>query len=180
MYQIKVKIKFIAPFLFNRPVDVEGTGGRKTKKQREKEALERVHRAEDGELHIPAWNFKQCLKEGANRAGLKVGRKALSAFLEAVVFVDGIIGFGTNKHDFMHEHFGKVPPRTGAGIIIKRPAMNEGRELGFTLSIIDDRRTPAEIKQSLEEAGLLVGLGAWRPHYGRFLVTEFEPVIKPG
>jgi len=37
-----------------------------------------------------------------------------------------------------------------------------------------DRRDADAIRRGLEEAGLLVGLGSFRPENGRFIVTEWR------
>lgn len=179
MYRITGKIKGIAPILFNRMLegDLEpsnvGSKGRITVEARIEEARQKVYRNEQG-LFLPGWNFKQCLLEGCKRSGLKVGRSSLARYLAAAIFPDHELYFGKGEPDFMHEHWGRRPPRTGGACIIRRPALKEGWELSFGLNVVDDRRTPAEIRRSLDEAGLLVGLGSWRPEYGRFLVIEWQ------
>ena len=179
MYRITGKIKGVAPLLFNRmledelePSNVKGKG-RVPVKTRIEEAKRRIYRDEQG-LYLPGWNFKQCLLEGCKRSGLKEGRRSLVSYLEASVFPDRRLYFGKDDFDFLHEHWGRRPPRTGGACIIRRPALEEGWELSFGLNVIDDRRSPAEIRRSLDEGGLLVGLGSWRPEYGRFMVIEWN------
>ncbi len=181
MYRIEGTITGLAPILFNRMLEDEleppsgkaTSKGRVTLKARMKEAHARVHRNENG-IFLPGWNFKQCLLQGCKKSGLKVGRAGLASYLAACVFPDKELYFGKDKPDFIHKHWGRRPPRTGGACIIRRPALNTGWELTFGLNVMDDRRTPGEIRRSLDEAGLLVGLGSWRPEYGRFLITEWK------
>lgn len=181
MYRITGKIKGIAPILFNRMLDDEleppsgkaSSKGRITTEARIEEAAKRVCRDEHG-IFLPGWNFKQCLLEGCKKSGLKVGRGSLMPYLAATVFPDHCLYFGKDEPDFIHEHWGRRPPRTGGACIIRRPAFREGWELSFGLNVTDDRRTPGEIRRSLDEAGLLVGIGSWRPEYGRFIVIEWQ------
>lgn len=181
MYRITGKIQGVAPILFSHWTEEaeksirEGTtGGKFSDDQRMQEAMQKVYLNEQGDLTLPNWNFKKCLLEGCRKAGLKEGRASMSPFLEATVFVDAELSFGVQAPDFIHEVTGKRPPRTGGACLIKRPALNAGWSLPFSLSVVDDRRSADHIRRALEEAGLLVGLGSWRPEYGRFVVTEWQ------
>ena len=184
MYRIEVIVEGVAPILFSRWTDTSGletgaTGGRFTVEERHAEALEKVYADEAG-LYFPSWNVKKCLLLGAQRAGLKEGRASMVPYLEATCFVSGQNGYATphftDKHepDFIHEVTGRRPPRTGGACLIKRPALREGWLLPLTLQVVDDRRSPDHLRRALDEAGLLVGLGSWRPEYGRFLVREWD------
>jgi hypothetical protein len=179
MYKIHGKIQGVAPFLYNRMVDPESlnktsTGGKPKPGEREAEAEMKVYKDEDG-LYLPRWNFKKCLLLGVQKAGLKEGRAGMAPFLEATVFLEEDPHFtGKKERDYMDERVGRIPPKTGAAAIIRRPALQTGWELPFTLTVVDDRRDADAIRRGLEEAGLLVGLGSFRPEHGRFIVTEWE------
>lgn len=180
MYRIEGRIRGLAPILFNRMLEGElelapgkTSRGRVSREDRIEEAHQKVYRNEKG-LYLPAWSFKRCLVEGCQRAGLKVGRGSLSPYLMASVFPDKELYFGKDEPDYIHETWGRRPPRTGGACIVRRPALREGWELAFALNVMDDRRTEGEIRRSLDEAGLLVGLGSWRPEYGRFIVIEWQ------
>lgn len=181
MYRITGKLKGLAPILFNRMLEDEleptektiKRKGRVSTEDRLEEAHQKVYRNEKG-LYVPGVNLKACLLNGCSMAGLKTGQKSLLPFLAASVFFDRELNFGKDEPDFIHEEAGRRPPKRGGRIIVRRPALNEGWELPFGLTVVDDRRTPAEIRRSLDEAGLLVGLGDHRPDYGRFIVIEWN------
>ena len=44
----------------------------------------------------------------------------------------------------------------------------------FELELVADILNPEDLKRILDTAGRVVGLGDWRPRYGRFNVTKFE------
>lgn len=180
MYQISGTVTGVAPILFNRMLEdeLESDGssakGRVTTATRIEESKKRIYKNEKG-VFLPGWNFKQCLLEGCRRSGLKVGRGSLMPYLQASVFPDRELYFlDKAEADFIHTTWGRRPPRTGGACMVRRPALNEGWRLAFSLNVMDDRRSPDEIRRSLEEAGLLVGLGSWRPEYGRFIITEWS------
>lgn len=180
-YSITATIEGVAPILFNRMtsgeravLEGEKAGGQKASKaQRQAEALERVYRDDRG-LYIPAWNLKRCIVDGASKAGLKEGRASLGQFLIAEMFLAEDPAFGKADQDFVHEALGRKPARTGAAAIIRRPALAVGWQLPFTLHVVEDRRSPDSIRVALETAGLKVGLGSWRPEFGRFRVVSFS------
>lgn len=181
MYAIRGSIQGTAPLLFGamtqRSLDTlkgeRGTGGRYTPSEQLAEVAERYYWDEQG-MYLPAWNFKKCLMDGCVKAGLKEGRAGMMPFLKATVFVDGELRFGKAEPDDVYEVVGKRPPRTGGACIIKYPMLQPGWEMPFALNVLDDRRREDDIRRSLEEAGVLVGLGAWRPEFGRFVVTEWK------
>lgn len=181
VYTIDGKIQGLAPILFNAFTDktlddlnTGATGGRFTADQRMAEAMLKLHRGQDGDIILPAWNFKVCMIDGSKKAGLKEGRASMAPFIAATVFVQGELKFGKTDPDFIHEAPGRRPPKTGGACLVKRPAFREGWEIPFTLNVVDDRRAPDHLRKALEEAGLLVGLGSWRPEYGRFILTAWE------
>lgn len=179
MYKITGMIQGVAPFLFNRMVDVtqlegKATGGKFTTEQRVSQDELKVYKDNVG-LYLPKWNLKKCLLLGVQKAGLKEGRAGMAPFIEATVFLDEDPHFvGKTDRDYLDERVGRIPPRTGAAAIIRRPALEAGWELPFSLTVVDDRRDADAIRRGLEEAGLLVGLGSFRPEHGRFIVTKWE------
>lgn len=69
---------------------------------------------------------------------------------------------------------GRVPPKRGPMVKVWRPAMEVGWTLRFAFRVFDDIVDAEQVREALATAGLLVGLGAWRPEYGRFVVDEWN------
>jgi hypothetical protein len=179
MYKITGTIKLISPFLYNKPspevirkLDEHKGGGRPTKAEKIGEAGDKVHTDPKKVLVIPQEMFKRSIIQGAKLANLKWGRRSLSQYLEAVLFVEEPLSFKTKSPDSIFEHWGKIPPRTGAMALIRRPQMNADRTLDFSIVIFDDSITADVVIAALNSAGLYSGLGAWRPQYGRFIVVK--------
>lgn len=184
MYRINGTIEGIADLLFNAPPPVEEEEqDRKTKKHPSKmtvaenraDSMKRLHQNGHG-IHLPPGGFEKALLDGANLAGLKDGKRSLSTLLKATVFLEEDPTLGCEKPDYIHEKQGRVPPRTGAMVVIRRPAMNTGWTATFSLVVTTDRIVESDVRLALETAGMLVGLGGWRPRYGRFKITEWERV----
>jgi len=66
-----------------------------------------------------------------------------------------------------------VIPATRGRTIRKRPRF-EKWELSFTIEIINDDLPTEVLKGALDDAGLLGGIGDYRPRFGRFMVTKFK------
>ena len=58
-----------------------------------------------------------------------------------------------------------------------RPAFKKGWQVDFSLiSLVPDLVTPDFLRKLVDNAGLLIGLGDFRPTYGRFRVVHWEIV----
>jgi hypothetical protein len=68
-----------------------------------------------------------------------------------------------------------VNPTTRGRSMCYRPRI-ESWSLEFVIEVNDDRADEQVIKQMLEHAGSYIGIGAYRPRFGRFEVTKFQKV----
>ena len=61
-----------------------------------------------------------------------------------------------------------------SAVVRWRPMYHEGWRIPFSITIIDDESlSPPILKEILEKAGY-VGIGDYRPRFGRFQVTKFK------
>jgi hypothetical protein len=181
MYSIDGRLTGLAPFLCNRMVDssvldtgISGTPG--TKDGRLEEAEKKVYVGADGNLCIPRLTLKRVILDGARESKVKVLKVSLSKLVAGAVFVDSDPSFGVKTRDFIHEAVGKIPPRTGKAAIIRRPALDTGWTLDFRLNVLDEfAAIPSEqLKAAVVLAGIRIGMGSWRPEFGRFMVSKWE------
>jgi hypothetical protein len=63
-----------------------------------------------------------------------------------------------------------------ARVVRIRPTFKPGWKLSFTISVIDDEVSFETVNDVLTLAGKAVGIGDYRPKFGRFMVTRFESV----
>lgn len=61
-----------------------------------------------------------------------------------------------------------------AAVARSRLMLAPGWELTFTIEVVDDQLPGAVLREILVEAGRAVGIGDYRPRYGRFAVTHFD------
>lgn len=171
MYEINWQLEGMAPFLFNKYIEMD------SKSRPESEYLEiakgRAHRDDLG-IYIPQWTMKRVLEDGIKGAGIKERKKSIAPIVKATVFVKEPCRFHKVDVDFIHQVMGRVPPRTGSLVRIYRPAMETGWLLSGTFMVLDKNRDPNQLREGMDFAGLYVGLGGWRPEYGRFLVKAWE------
>ena len=181
MYTVEAVIEGVAPILFNgwtkqalEDLDTGRTGGKRTIAQKEAEGEAKLYRDARG-IYLPKWNLKRCLEDGCRLGAFKEGRKGLLPYLQATVFIEEDPVFdGPPDQWFMHICWGRIPPRTGTAAILRRPALPAGWRLPFQLVVMDDNRDPGRLNEVVTTAGLLAGIGAWRPEYGRFLLTDWK------
>jgi hypothetical protein len=184
MYLIEGQLAGLAPFLWNRMVDSSvldtGISGiPSTKDGRLEEAEKKVYVGADGDLCIPRLTLKRVILDGARESKIKVSKVFLSKLVAGAVFVDSDPSFGVSKRDFIHEAVGKIPPRTGKAAIIRRPALDTGWSLSFRLNVLDEfAAIPSDqLKAAVALAGVRIGMGSWRPEFGRFMVARWDRVV---
>lgn len=61
-----------------------------------------------------------------------------------------------------------------ARVVRLRPAFSPGWKLSFEIQVIDDQIDPVLVQDILVLAGKTVGIGDYRPRFGRFNVTHFQ------
>ena len=65
--------------------------------------------------------------------------------------------------------------------IVRRPAMKAGWKIQATIAVLDDTLPVEALRNAIETAGLYVGVGSWRPEFGRFVLREWaidRPEVK--
>jgi len=191
MPKYHVRLKGIVPTIQNRftdaaraQVDNPGSKGKlKTVEGRIEEAYEKVYRNAIGEIVWEAIAIKKCIIDGASSASLKIGKKSCLPYLRAAMFLEAdsvpILRDGKTikQAEGIHECTGRIPPGPkGHRVILRRPYINTGWELDFTLHVFDDRLSDQLIMAALQEAGAMIGLSDHRPEFGRFTVITFESI----
>jgi hypothetical protein len=170
-YRVVSEIELMVPYLYNKHPDDRGTGQEKTEAQYEQEGYSKVHRNEDGYLIIPSWSLKVALLKGCKKAY----KAKMDDLVKAFVFpkLPGA-SWGIKEPDSLHVCWGRIPPRTGPMNKIYRPQINAERKLKVEFNVTSNAVELAKLMIGWEQTGLIVGIGAWRPEYGRFRVLSFE------
>lgn len=131
---------------------------------------------EGGELGLPTDNVWASIYEAAkmSKRGKDVKRALAFDPLEVCAFLIG----GTSRD--AREH---VEQTSGAGLFIRtvvvnqrrclraRPLVSSGWVTTHTFTLLDDVMDVDALEPIIHTAGRLIGVGDWRPIYGRFDVT---------
>jgi len=127
---------------------------------------------EDG-LIMPSDNIERCIQLGAQKS--RIGKDVQAAVFCTVPHVK-VSYSGPKDRDKMFAD-PRFTLRKGvavqkARIIRIRPLIPTGWSLAFTVEFDETIVNPKSLLKAMVDAGAIVGLGDWRPKFGRFLVEE--------
>jgi hypothetical protein len=188
MKNVNVKLTSIAPMLMHsdrtaNPLDqfareLKKISGKRKKTEDDYEEMSKLEFIAgcyyDKKYFIPAANIEACLIASAKHT------KRGTIIKQAIIVPDDAsFNFKHEKHDptklFEKEKL-YVDMRTvkvGTSKVIRtRPIFNEW-EVSFQIYIDTDKLNVEELREILENAGKYVGLGDYRPRYGRFQIASF-------
>lgn len=177
-YIVEVTIQGSADILFHRwnnEAVAEKAAAAKNSKTKKTDNIESyVYRNADGEISLPGENFRQSIITAAKfRQDPRSPRKsAMDLFKAGIVPLTELASFGSTKWDY--EDARRVMIQRN-GITRIRPAMRKGWRLTFQIMVnTPDYIESDDLRQTIESAGRLVGVGDFRPTYGRFGVVSFS------
>ncbi|WP_062310111.1 hypothetical protein [Alicyclobacillus sendaiensis] len=177
-YRTAVRLRGASPILFHRwdCEDVEAKAqaakGSAMKKTDNWEAY--LYRNEDGEICIPGVYLHQALVNAAKfKQDPRSPRKSMSDLSKAAFIVTPwLASTGKTQPDFLDRRRVLVQR---AGITRVRPALLPGWEVEFQIEcLLPEYISPDLLYDLLVQAGRLVGIGDYRPMFGRFQVVEFK------
>jgi hypothetical protein len=191
MYQVEVKVKGLSVLLQHRfPVptyEEMGVGGKKQtgSKNYQQEWRESLYASEKGEIYQPANHFELSMVKAATNFKITGRRgKTYKDLVAANVVIDPErIPFGitvTENDDLTTDadqplYLDLRPVVVNRGRIPRiRPAFKPGWELEFVINVLDDELPATMLQDILVLAGKTVGVGDYRPKFGRFAVVKFE------
>lgn len=138
-----------------------------------------VYRDDDGYICIPGrYIIRSVVEAGRNFSDPRSARKMAKDLVQAAVIADEqlspILVNGNPMKTWEYDDRQRVTIMRSA-ITRTRPAFKKGWEVDFTLiSLVPDLVTPDFLRKLVDHAGLLIGLGDFRPTYGRFRVNRWE------
>jgi hypothetical protein len=131
-----------------------------------------VYRNDDGEIALPGEYLRGAVVSAARfRQDPRSPRKsAMDLFRAGVVSLTHLAPMGVKVWDYEDKRR-VVVQRSGVNRV--RPAMRRGWRASFTFQVnTPEYIEPLDLLQTLEMAGRLVGVGDFRPTFGRFIVTN--------
>lgn len=177
-YIVTVNISGASDLLFHRwnceAVDEKAKAAKNSKSKKMDDIESYVWRNEAGELCLPGEYLRQSIIHAAKyRQDPRSPRKsAMDLFKAGVVSLTNVASLGKREWDYLDTRRVTIQRQ---GINRTRPAMKAGWQAEFQFQIL----TPEYIDQNflyevLAMAGRLVGVGDFRPTYGRFNIFKFE------
>ena len=179
----KAYLKSAAPYSQSRYYDVPKLEKELPKDYEERTWMERLHSTKDGNVFIPPMAFKNCLAEAAKYISMKIPGKRNATYtkhFEAGVLVTDPLVLPNKKDETEGEwYFVPSDGKRGGGTRVSKcfPVIHEWEgEVNFF--IFDETVTESVFKKHLEQAGMFIGIGRFRPrnngYYGRFNVQKIE------
>ena len=179
-YRVNVTIRGEADLLFHRwnceavEAKAKAAKGSAAKKLDDLESY--VYRNDQGEICIPGEYLRQAIIGAAKfRQDPRSPRKsAVDLVKAAVVSLTALASLGIREWDY--EHRCRVQVQRN-GLTRVRPAIKQGWSATFTLQVhLPEYISPEMLHGLITDAGRLIGVGDFRPTYGRFQVVHFEVV----
>lgn len=177
-----VEITGTAPILFHRwscESVAEKAAAKKGSKAKKTDDVESyVYRDQEGFICIPGRYLIGSITDPRNGSAKYLQdprsprKSALDLFKAGVVSTTLLASTGKKSWDYIDQQRVTVQR---AGITRCRPALNAGWTATFDLQVLlPEYISPQLLLEVLVQAGRLVGVGDYRPSYGRFSVTSFK------
>ena len=176
MKEVEVEVKGISALLMHRfnSDEPDSKSVKKTGRKDYKAELENaLYKLPDGTIYEPASHLEGSLIKAAGNFQISGrGKKTYKDLIKSAVFVspDAIPHL---KQHYENDARLVVVPATRGRVTRYRPRFDEWG-LRFTIQVTDDQLPLEVLKEILDYAGRSVGIGDFRPRFGRFIVTRFE------
>jgi len=181
MKNISCEITGIAPLLQHRFAE-EKNGANKSRAKKkvydpEEEAETALFRGKDGNIYHPSEHIFGAMVKSAVYFKFE-GKKTYKDIIKRGVIVEPFEIPLMDEKGEVYKGWDEIDTRRvviqRSAITRWRPLFHEGWKLKFNISIIDDENlAPSTLKEILERAGT-IGIGDYRPRFGRFQVTSFK------
>lgn len=177
-YRAVVTIEGTAALLFHRwsneAVAEKAAAAKNSAAKKTDNVQSYVYRTADGELALPGEYLRMALVTAAKfRADPRSPRKsAMDLYRAGVATMTELASLGSANWDYLDARRVMVQRN---GVTRQRPAMNAGWRATIEFEVLlPEYIPPSTLHAVLIEAGRLIGVGDFRPTYGRFQVVHFE------
>lgn len=177
-YAVAVTVEGSADFLFHRwnaeAVDEKAKAAKNSKGKKTDNVESYVYRTENGELAIPGEYLRGSIINAAKfRQDPRSPRKsAMDLFKAAIVVTTPLATLGVREWDYLDKRRVMIQRQ---GVNRVRPAMRVGWRATFDLLVMLPEYIDANsLRETIESAGRLIGVGDFRPTFGRFGIVKFD------
>lgn len=173
-----VSVRGTADLLFHRwsneAVEAKAKAAKNSKAKKTDDLESYVYRTDDGVLGLPGEYLRQAIIGAAKfKQDPRSPRKSAMDLIKAgVICLTDLVSLGVKDWDYVDRR--RVTIQRNA-ITRERPALRKGWEARFELEIGLPEYIGADfLNELIQQAGRLIGVGDFRPTYGRFQVVHFE------
>ena len=177
-YTVAVTVQGVADILFHRwnceAVEAKSKAAKGSKAKKSDDVESYVYRNDENEICLPGEYLRQSVIMAAKfKQDPRSPRKsAMDLYKAAVTVLSPLASLGKVDWDYLHQCRVQVQRN---GITRSRPALKAGWECEIQLMVLlPEYVRPNDLHDVLTNAGKLVGVGDFRPTYGRFSVTSFD------
>ena len=177
-YAVECTVQGVADLLFHRwncdAIEAKAKAAKGSKEKKTDDIESYVFRDDDGFLCIPGEYFRQAMIHAAKflQDPRSPRKSAMDLFKSAIFATTPLCSLGVKEWDYEDRRRVMV---MRAGITRIRPAL----QTGWKCTVIFQINLPEYVSQDLflkilNDAGRLIGVGDFRPTFGRFAVTNFN------
>lgn len=177
-YTATVTIDGICDILFHRwnpeAVDEKAKAAKNSKAKKTDDVESYVFRNDDREICIPGEYLRRSIVMAAKfRQDPRSPRKsAMDLYNAGIVCLTILASIGKQKWDYEHRCRAVIQRNA---INRTRPAVKAGWTATFDILVnLPEYITPNDLRDVIANAGRLIGVGDFRPTYGRFAIRSFE------
>ena len=171
MKRVKVEIEGVAPLLQHKMPE-EDVNKPSRKHQDKKDNPEDFLYKTGRKICQPASHIERAMQQTASKFKIVGrGKKTYKDAAKTVIVEPDMIEHSIQKWEPYSASV--VIPSTRGRVMRIRPMLKKWK-LSFTM-LWDEKLIPKSVlKDMLDSAGAEVGIGDWRPRFGRFMVTSFK------
>lgn len=180
-YVVRISIRGVSDYLYHRwnceAVAAKAVAAKGSKAKKTDDVESYVYRCENGNLGIPAEQFRQSLIVASkSRQDPRSPRKsAFDLFKAALIVTPEVYDIGTDEWSYLHQARVQVQRN---GLTRIRPALKAGWVAQFDVTVLLPEYIDRNMLQEVAvHAGRLCGIGDFRPTYGRYAVDAFHDAI---
>ena len=179
-YVVNISIKGTSPLLFHRwnceSVEEKAKAKKGSEAKKTDNVESYVYRDDEGFICIPGEYLRMAIIGAAKfeQDPRSPRKSAMDMFKAGVVSLTELASMGTKEWDYLDKRRVTIQRN---GVTRSRPAMKEGWQGTFSIQILlPEYINEGFLRQVLENAGRLIGIGDFRPTYGRFVIQDFEVI----
>jgi hypothetical protein len=177
-YSVEVTIEGAADLIFHRwnaeEVDAKGAAAKNSKAKKTDNVESYVYRNEEGYICLPGLYLRGSIINAAKfRQDPRSPRKsAMDLYKAGIVATTHLASMGTKEWDYLDKCRVTVQRQ---GINRVRPAFRAGWKATIELMVLLPEYIDRNIlRETIESAGRLVGIGDHRPTFGRFGIVNYQ------